>query len=129
MPIPPAIVKGLPLNVPPAKIAGVKRLVMVVPTPKGNINSLVLAAAKIAGVDDIFRIGGAQAVAALAYGTDSVPAVDKIVGPGNIFVSIAKRLVYGSVDIDGLYGPTETLIIADDSVNPQIIASDLLAQA
>ena len=117
------------MNAIPAKIAGVKRLVMVVPTPKGNINSLVLAAAKIAGVDDIFRIGGAQAVAALAYGTDSVPAVDKIVGPGNVYVATAKKQVFGVVGIDMFAGPSEVLVVADAENDPNWIASDLLAQA
>ena len=117
------------MNAIPAKIAGVKRLVMAVPTPKGNINSLVLAAAKIAGVDDIFRIGGAQAVAALAYGTDSVPAVDKIVGPGNVYVATAKKQVFGVVGIDMFAGPSEVLVVADAENDPNWIASDLLAQA
>ena len=117
------------MNAIPAKIAGVKRLVMVVPTPKGNINLLVLAAAKIAGVDDIFRIGGAQAVAALAYGTDSVPAVDKIVGPGNVYVATAKKQVFGVVGIDMFAGPSEVLVVADAENDPNWIASDLLAQA
>ena len=117
------------MNAIPAKIAGVKRLVMVVPTPKGNINSLVLAAAKIAGVDDIFRIGGAQALAALAYGTDSVPAVDKIVGPGNVYVATAKKQVFGVVGIDMFAGPSEVLVVADAENDPNWIASDLLAQA
>ena len=117
------------MNAIPAKIAGVKRLVMVVPTPKGNINSLVLAAAKIAGVDDIFRIGGAQAVAALAYGTHSVPAVDKIVGPGNVYVATAKKQVFGVVGIDMFAGPSEVLVVADAENDPNWIASDLLAQA
>ena len=117
------------MNAIPAKIAGVKRLVMVVPTPKGNLNSLVLAAAKIAGVDDIFRIGGAQAIAALAYGTDSVPAVDKIVGPGNVYVATAKKQVFGVVGIDMFAGPSEVLVVADAENDPNWIASDLLAQA
>ena len=109
----------------PARVAGVKEIILCTPNPTDS----VLTAALNAKVDQVFQIGGSQAIAAMAFGSESIPRVDKIVGPGNIFVSIAKRLVYGSVDIDGLYGPTETLIIADDSVNPQIIASDLLAQA
>jgi histidinol dehydrogenase len=98
-------------------------------TPGGAITPVLLAAAKVAAVDAVYRIGGAQAIAALAYGTSSIPKVDKIVGPGNIFVTLAKRQVYGLVDIDGLPGPTETLIIADGEANPALVAADLLAQA
>lgn len=114
----------------PARVAGVERIVLATPPAKdGALAPAVLAAADIAGVDRIFRIGGAQAIAALAYGTESVPQVDKIVGPGNIFVALAKRLVFGAVAIDQLAGPTETLIIADGSADPTLAAADLLAQA
>jgi histidinol dehydrogenase len=117
------------MNAVPAKVAGVPRVAMVVPAPGGELNPLVLAAAKLAGVDEIFRIGGAQAVAALAYGTESVPPVAKIVGPGNAYVAAAKRLVFGKVGIDMIAGPSEVLIIADKEGNPDWIAADLLAQA
>jgi len=117
------------MNAVPAKVAGVPRIAMVVPAPGGELNPLVLAAAKLAGVDEIFRIGGAQAVAALAYGTESVPPVAKIVGPGNAYVAAAKRLVFGKVGIDMIAGPSEVLIIADKEGNPDWIAADLLAQA
>jgi len=117
------------MNAIPAKVAGVKELIMVSPTPKGEFNDMVLAAAKIAGVDRVFRVGGAQAVAALAYGTESIPAVDKITGPGNIFVATAKKQVFGKVGIDMIAGPSEVLIIADESVNPDWVAMDLFAQA
>ncbi len=117
------------MNAIPARVAGVARLVMVVPTPKGALNDLVLAAARAAGVDEIWRIGGAQAIAALAYGTESIRPVDVIVGPGNAFVAEAKRQVFGRVGIDMIAGPSEVLIIADDSANPQWLAADLLAQA
>jgi len=114
----------------PAKVAGVSEVVMVTPPQKnGGISPAVLVAADIAGVDRIFSVGGAQAVAALAYGTESIPAVDKICGPGNIFVTLAKKTVYGVVDIDGLQGPSEVLIIADEGANPDYCAADLLAQA
>jgi len=114
----------------PAKIAGVKELVMVTPPDKdGKINPVILAAAHIAGVDKIFKIGGAQAVAALAYGTESVPRVDKIVGPGNAFVAEAKRQVYGIVSIDMIAGPSEILVVADKASNPRHVAADLLSQA
>ena len=114
----------------PAKIAGVKELVMVTPpNAKGKVNPVILAAAKVAGVDKIFKIGGAQAVAALAYGTESVPRVDKIVGPGNAFVAEAKRQVFGQVSIDMIAGPSEILIIADGKSNPRHLAADLLSQA
>ncbi len=109
----------------PAKVAGVSEVVVCTPDP----SPVTLAAAQAAGVDRLFGIGGAQAVAAMAFGTESVPQVDKICGPGNVFVSIAKRLVYGHVDIDGLYGPTETLVIADETATPALVAADLLAQA
>jgi histidinol dehydrogenase len=117
------------MNAVPAKVAGVPRLVMVVPSPDGKLNPLVLAAAKLAGVDEIYRIGGAQAVAALAYGTDTIKRVSKIVGPGNAYVAAAKRLVFGTVGIDMIAGPSEVLIIADKTANADWIAADLLAQA
>jgi len=117
------------MNAIPAKVAGVAELVMVVPTPHGTVNDLVLAAALIAGVDRVFTIGGAQAVAALAYGTETVPAVDKIVGPGNAYVAAAKRQVFGKVGIDMLAGPSEILIVADGSSEPQWMAMDLFSQA
>ena len=117
------------MNAVPAKIAGVPRIAMVVPAPGGELNPLVLAAAKLAGVDEIFRIGGAQAIAALAYGTQSIAPVAKIVGPGNAYVAAAKRLVFGKVGIDMIAGPSEVLIIADREGNPNWIAADLLAQA
>lgn len=118
------------MNVIPAKIAGVKKIVMVTPPQKdGTANPDILAAAKIAGVDRVFLMGGAQAVAALAYGTQSVPKVDKIVGPGNIFVATAKKLLYGTVDIDMIAGPSEILIVADKSANPKFLAADLMSQA
>lgn len=114
----------------PAKIAGVREVVMVTPpSADGSINPVILAAAKIAGVDKIFKVGGAQAIAALAYGTESVPRVDKIVGPGNAFVAEAKRQVYGQVSIDMIAGPSEILIIADGATNPRYAAADLLSQA
>jgi histidinol dehydrogenase len=117
------------MNAIPAKVAGVGELIMVVPTPKGETNQLVLAAAHLAGVDRVFRIGGAQAVAALAYGTETIPAVDKIVGPGNIYVATAKKLVFGKVGIDMIAGPSEILIICDGKTNPDWIAMDLFSQA
>jgi len=117
------------MNAIPAKVAGVEELVMVVPTPDGVINELVFAAAHIAGVDKVFAIGGAQAVAALAYGTESVPQVDKIVGPGNIFVATAKRMVYGTVGIDMIAGPSEILVVCDGQTDPDWIAMDLFSQA
>jgi len=117
------------MNAIPAKVAGVERLAMVVPAPDGNINPLVLAAARLAGVDEIYRIGGAQAIAALAYGTDTIAPVDKIVGPGNAYVAAAKRRVFGTVGIDMIAGPSEVLIIADKNNDPDWIAVDLLAQA
>jgi histidinol dehydrogenase len=117
------------MNAIPAKVAGVKELIMVVPTPGGEQNELVLAAAAIAGVDTVFTIGGAQAVAALAYGTRTVPQVDKIVGPGNAYVAAAKRRVFGTVGIDMIAGPSEILIICDGKTNPDWIAMDLFSQA
>ncbi len=117
------------MNAVPAKVAGVPRVAMVVPCPKGQLNPLVLAAAHIAGVDEIYRVGGAQAIAALAYGTDTIRPVVKIVGPGNAYVAAAKRQVYGTVGIDSIAGPSEVLIIADAHNNPAWIAADLLAQA
>jgi len=117
------------MNAVPAKVAGVGEIIMVVPMPDGVVNPYVLAAARIAGVDRIFKIGGAQAVAALAYGTATVPRVDKITGPGNIYVATAKRLVFGMVDIDMIAGPSEILVINDGSGDPAHVAADLLSQA
>ncbi len=118
------------MNALPARIAGVKELVMVTPPPKdGSFNYAVLAAAHIAGVDAVYLCGGAQAVAALAYGTESIPKVDKIVGPGNIYVATAKRLTYGQVDIDMIAGPSEILILADETADPAYLAADLMSQA
>ncbi|WP_198266282.1 histidinol dehydrogenase [sulfur-oxidizing endosymbiont of Gigantopelta aegis] len=117
------------MNAIPAKVAGVKELIMVVPTPDGQINELVFAAAAITGVDKVFSVGGAQAVAALAYGTESVPQVDKIVGPGNIYVATAKGMVFGTVGIDMIAGPSEILVICDGKTDPDWIAMDLFSQA
>ncbi len=117
------------MNAIPAKVAGVRELIMVVPTPQGHTNELVLAAAYLAGVDRAFAIGGAQAIAALAYGTETIPAVEKIVGPGNIYVATAKKLVFGQVGIDMIAGPSEILIICDGKTNPDWIAMDLFSQA
>jgi len=117
------------MNAVPARVAGVGELIMVVPTPQGVVSEMVLAAAHIAEVDRVFTIGGAQAIAALAYGTETVPAVDKIVGPGNIYVATAKRLVFGQVGIDMIAGPSEILVICDGKTNPDWIAMDLFAQA
>ncbi len=117
------------MNAIPAKVAGVKEIVMVVPAPDGELSDLVLAAASIAGVDTIYTIGGAQAVAALAYGTQSIPKVDKIVGPGNIFVATAKRMVFGQVGLDMIAGPSEILVICDGKTDPDWIAMDLFSQA
>ncbi|HYA07136.1 MAG TPA: histidinol dehydrogenase [Xanthobacteraceae bacterium] len=117
------------MNAVPAKVAGVPRIAMTVPAPGGELNPLVLAAAKLAGVDEIYRVGGAQAIAALAYGTATIAPVAKIVGPGNAYVAAAKRLVFGKVGIDMIAGPSEVLIVADRTGNPDWIAADLLAQA
>ena len=117
------------MNAIPAKVAGVSELVMVVPTPDGVVNDLVLAAAAVAGVDRVFAIGGAQAVAALAYGTETVPRVDKIVGPGNIYVATAKGMVFGDVGIDMIAGPSEILVVCDGGTHPDWIAMDLFSQA
>ena len=117
------------MNAIPAKVAGVKRVIMCSPFPEGQTRPHVLVAADLAGVTEIFKIGGAQAVAAMAYGTNTIPKVDKIVGPGNIFVALAKRLVFGMVDIDMIAGPSEILIVADSSANPAFVAADLLSQA
>lgn len=117
------------MNAMPAKVAGVGELIMVSPTPGGYINELVLAAAAIAGVDRVFTIGGAQAVAALAYGTESIPKVDKIVGPGNIYVATAKRQVFGQVGLDMIAGPSEILVICDGATDPEWVAMDLFSQA
>ena len=118
------------MNTIPAKVAGVKEVIMTSPAGRdGRMNPLILAAAKIAGVDRIFRVGGAQAIAALAYGTESIPKVDKIVGPGNIYVATAKRLVFGEVAIDSIAGPSEILLLADSSADPEHVAADMLSQA
>ncbi len=117
------------MNAIPAKVAGVERLIMVVPTPDNEINELVLAAAAIAGVDEVYAVGGAQAVAALAYGTETLQAVDKIVGPGNIYVATAKKMVFGTVGIDMIAGPSEILVICDGKTDPDWIAMDLFSQA
>jgi len=117
------------MNAIPAKVAGVPELIMVVPTPDGETNDLVLAAAAISGVDRVFTIGGAQAVAALAYGTETVPKVDKITGPGNSFVATAKRMVFGVVGIDMIAGPSEILVVCDGKTDPDWIAMDLFSQA
>jgi histidinol dehydrogenase len=118
------------MNAVPAKLAGVEELIMVSPPGRdGKIPDPILAAAKVAGVTRVFKVGGAQAVAALAYGTQTIPAVDKIVGPGNIFVATAKRRVYGRVDIDMIAGPSEILVLADGQSNPEWVAADLLSQA
>jgi histidinol dehydrogenase len=117
------------MNAVPAKVAGSARIVMTVPAPEGRINPLVLAAARLAGVDEIYRVGGAQAIAALAYGTASIKPVSKIVGPGNAYVAAAKRRVFGIVGIDMIAGPSEVAVLADSSADPDFIAADLLAQA
>lgn len=118
------------MNAIPAKVAGVEKIIMVTPVSKdGSINPYILVAAKIAGVDEIYKLGGAQAIAALAYGTEILPKVDKIVGPGNIYVALAKKSVYGLVNIDMIAGPSEILIIADEAANPRYIAADLMSQA
>ncbi|TNE78284.1 MAG: histidinol dehydrogenase, partial [Gammaproteobacteria bacterium] len=117
------------MNALPAKVAGVGEIIMVVPAPGGELNPLVLAAAAIAGVDRVFTLGGAQAVAALAYGTETVPRVDKIVGPGNIYVATAKRAVFGAVGLDMVAGPSEILVVCDGQTNPDWIAMDLFSQA
>ncbi len=117
------------MNALPARVAGVERIAMCVPCPDGVLNPLVLAAARICGVSEIYRVGGAQAVAALAYGTPSIPPVDRIVGPGNAYVAEAKRQVFGHVGIDSIAGPSEVLIVADNRNNPRFVALDLLAQA
>ncbi len=117
------------MNAIPAKVAGVERLVMVVPTPGGVLNPLVLAAAQLAGIDEVYRIGGAQAVGALAYGTATIDPVDKIVGPGNAYVAAAKRRVFGTVGIDMIAGPSEILVVADGDNDPAWLAADLLSQA
>ena len=117
------------MNVTPAKIAGVKEIVIVTPASGGIVKDAILAAASIAGVDRIFRTGGAQAIAALAYGTETIPAVDKIVGPGNAFVAEAKRQVFGKVGIDMIAGPSEILVVADEKSDPYKVAADMLSQA
>ncbi len=117
------------MNIIPAKVAGVERIVLATPAVGGNVHPITLVAADIAGVDEIYKIGGAQAVAALAYGTESIPKVDKITGPGNIFVALAKKAVFGQVGIDSIAGPSEILVIADETANPRFVAADLLSQA
>jgi histidinol dehydrogenase len=117
------------MNVIPAQVAGVKEIAICVPTPKGEINPYVMAAINLLGVKEVYRIGGAQAIGAMAYGTETIKKADKIVGPGNIYVAIAKKLIFGVVDIDMIAGPSEILIIADDSANPAFVAADLLSQA
>jgi histidinol dehydrogenase len=117
------------MNVIPAQVAGVKEIAVCVPTPGGEVNPYVMAALKLLNVREVYRIGGAQAVGAMAYGTDSIRKADKIVGPGNIFVALAKKMVFGEVDIDMIAGPSEILIIADDTANPAFIAADMLSQA
>ncbi|MCD8223928.1 MAG: histidinol dehydrogenase [Clostridiales bacterium] len=118
------------MNIIPAKVAGVKRIAMVTPPGKdGSVNPVTLVAAHLAGVTEVYKVGGAQAIAALAFGTESIPRVSKIVGPGNIFVALAKKAVYGHVSIDSIAGPSEILVLADDSANPRYVAADLLSQA
>lgn len=117
------------MNVIPAQVAGVDEIAVTVPTPGGELNPYVMAAIRLLGVEEVYSIGGAQAVAALAYGTESIAPVDKIVGPGNIYVAMAKRMVFGTVDIDMIAGPSEILVIADFSARPELVASDLLSQA
>lgn len=117
------------MNILPAKVAGVSEVIMVTPATGNNLNEVVLAAAYLAGVDRVFKIGGAQAIAALAYGTETIPKVDKIVGPGNIYVALAKKIVFGTVDIDMIAGPSEILVIADKFANPEYVAADMLSQA
>lgn len=117
------------MNVIPAQVAGVDEIAVTVPTPGGRLNPHVMAALRLLGVEEVYSIGGAQAVAALAYGTESIAPVDKIVGPGNIYVATAKRMVFGTVDIDMIAGPSEILVIADSSARPDFVASDLLSQA
>ena len=118
------------MNVIPARVAGVKEIIMTTPpSPEGKVNPGTLVAADIAGVDTIYKVGGAQAIAAMAFGTESIPKVDKITGPGNIFVALAKKAVYGYVSIDSIAGPSEILVLADESANPRYVAADLLSQA
>ncbi|WP_185378339.1 histidinol dehydrogenase [Listeria booriae] len=117
------------MNILPAKIAGVPRIIMVTPPGKDGMNPHILAAAAVAGADEVYQIGGAQAIAALAFGTESIPKVDKIVGPGNLFVALAKREVFGIVDIDMIAGPSEIVVVADATANPRFVAADLLSQA
>ena len=118
------------MNIMPAKVAGVDEIIMVTPPGKdGKVTPTTLVAAKEAGADKVYKVGGAQAIAALAYGTESIPKVDKIVGPGNIFVALAKKAVYGHVSIDSIAGPSEILVVADETANPRYVAADLLSQA
>jgi len=113
----------------PARVAGVSEIILVTPAKNGKLNPLILAAAKLGGISRIFKIGGAQAVAALAYGTESIPSVDKIIGPGNVYVAAAKKMVYGQVGIDMIAGPSEIVVISDGTANPEVVAADLLSQA
>lgn len=117
------------MNIIPAQVAGVKEIAVCLPTPNGDLNPAVCATLNILGIDEVYRVGGAQAIGAMAYGTETIKKVDKIVGPGNIYVATAKKLVFGEVDIDMIAGPSEILIIADDSANPSFVASDMLSQA
>ena len=118
------------MNIVPAKVAGVNKIIMCTPCQKdGKVNPVVLAAAREAGADEVFKIGGAQAIGAMAYGTESIPKVDKIVGPGNIYVALAKKSVYGNVSIDSIAGPSEVLVLADETANPRYVAADMLSQA
>ena len=117
------------MNAVPASVAGVPEVVMVVPTPGGEASQTVLAAAALAGVTRVFRIGGAQAIAALCFGTETIPAVDKIVGPGNVYVAAAKQQVYGQVGVDMMAGPSEVVVLCDDRAEPDWVAMDLFAQA
>ena len=118
------------MNIVPAHVAGVKNIIMTTPPGKdGKVTANTLVAAKEAGATAVYKVGGAQAIAALAFGTESIPKVDKIVGPGNIFVALAKKAVYGNVSIDSIAGPSEILVLADDSANPRYVAADLLSQA
>lgn len=117
------------MNIVPAKVAGVGEIIMTTPAKNGEVSPVTLAAAHLAGADRIYKVGGAQAIAALAYGTKTIPKADKIVGPGNVFVALAKQCVYGSVSIDSIAGPSEIIVIADASANPHFVAADLLSQA
>ena len=124
------LISSVLMTAVPAKVAGVSKIIMCTPpTKEGNVNPAILVAAREAGIDEVYRVGGAQAIAAMAYGTESIPSVDKICGPGNVFVSTAKRLIFGDCDIDMFAGPSEILVIADSTANPEYVAADLLSQA